>query len=200
MNKIEFNSKIGKDRDVNRHRRVILYYFMKKLVIIINGNGGVGKDTLCDFASEAFGVRNISSVTPIKEIASQCGWKGEKDAKARKFLADLKEAFVAYNDLPFTYIKEQYHAFLETSDEEVMFIHIREGEEIDKVKQYIKIPCITLLITRNHKHSRCWGNPSDDNVASYAYDYCYRNDKRLTEAKADFIAYLQKIFEDKVVE
>ena len=170
---------------------------MKKLVIIINGNGGVGKDTLCDFASEVFSVRNISSVTPIKEIASQYGWRGEKDAKARKFLADLKEAFVAYNDMPFTYIKKQYHEFLESSDEEVMFIHIREGEEIDKVKKYIKTPCVTLLITRNQNRTRCWGNPSDDNVADYAYDYCYRNDKKLEEAKQDFIIFLQKMFTEK---
>ena len=177
-----------------------LLYSMKKLVVIINGNGGVGKDTLCDFASEAFGVRNISSVAPIKEIASRYGWKGEKDARARKFLADLKEAFVAYNDLPFTYIKKQYHEFLETPNEEVMFVHIREGEEIDKVKQYITTPCITLLITRKQKRTHCWGNPSDDNVADYTYDYCYANDKKLTEAKSDFIAFLKNIYNKKTVE
>ena len=173
---------------------------MRKLVIIINGNGGVGKDTLCDFATEVFSVRNISSVTPIKEIASQYGWKGEKDAKARKFLADLKEAFVAYNDLPFVYIKEQYHQFLEAESEEVMFVHIREGEEIDKVKQYIKTPCIAMLITREQHKKQCWGNPSDDNVADYAYDYQYNNDKKLTEAKTDFISFLKNVFEKETAE
>ena len=43
---------------------------MRKAVIIINGNGGVGKDTLCEFAGAAYRTQNISSVTPIKEIAS----------------------------------------------------------------------------------------------------------------------------------
>lgn len=36
---------------------------MKKIVIIINGNGGVGKDTLCDFAAEKYKVTNVSAIT-----------------------------------------------------------------------------------------------------------------------------------------
>ncbi len=166
----------------------------KKLVVIINGNGGVGKDTLCDFAKDSFCIRNISAITPIKEIAAQNGWKGEKDAKARKLLADLKAAFVAYNDLPFLYFKEQYEAFLKTDEENILFIHIREAEEIDKVKKYVTIPCVTLLITREQKKNQCWGNPSDDNVACYEYDYCYSNDKSLADAKIDFAEFLNRIF------
>ena len=167
---------------------------MKKLVVIINGNGGVGKDTLCDFAAEIFTVRNISAITPIKEIASQHGWQGEKDAKARKLLADLKAAFVAYNDLPFLYIQKEYQFFLKEKEENIMFVHIREAEEIDKVKQYVTIPCVTLLITRDQGKDQCWGNPSDDNVGNYNYDYRYRNDKDLEEAKEDFIGFLKNVF------
>lgn len=168
---------------------------MKKLVVIINGNGGVGKDTLCDFAKDVFTVRNISAITPIKEIAAAYGWNGEKDAKARKFLADLKAAFIDYNDLPFLYIKEQYHAFLEDEKEDILFIHIREAEEIDKVKKYVKCPCVTLLVIRDQKKEQCWGNPSDDNVACYTYDYQYSNDKKLGEARTDFVSFLQEVFE-----
>lgn len=71
---------------------------MKKIVIIINGNGGVGKDTLCDFAAEKYKVTNVSAITPIREIAFQHGWKGEKTPKSRKFLADLKRIFVEYRE------------------------------------------------------------------------------------------------------
>ena len=63
---------------------------MNKVVIVINGAGGVGKDTLCELASLHFKVFNVSSITPIKEIASMCGWSGAKDDKSRKFLSDLK--------------------------------------------------------------------------------------------------------------
>ena len=62
---------------------------MNKAVIVINGAGGVGKDTICDLAAKHFKVRNISSVDPIKEIATFCGWTGVKDDRARKFLHDL---------------------------------------------------------------------------------------------------------------
>ena len=46
---------------------------MEKIVIIINGVGGAGKDTLCDLASKHYKVKNISAITPIKEIAQKCG-------------------------------------------------------------------------------------------------------------------------------
>ena len=71
---------------------------MKKAVIVINGAGGVGKDTLCDLAAKHFKVYNVSSITPIKEIAALCGWDGSKDDRSRKFLADLKQISVEYND------------------------------------------------------------------------------------------------------
>ena len=73
---------------------------MNKAVIVINGAGGVGKDTLCDLAAKHFKVRNISTITPIKELASMCGWDGRKDDKSRKFLSDMKRLTVEYNDFP----------------------------------------------------------------------------------------------------
>lgn len=39
---------------------------MNKIVIIINGVGSVGKDTLCKLASKHFKVRNISSIVTYK--------------------------------------------------------------------------------------------------------------------------------------
>lgn len=164
---------------------------MKKTVIIINGNGGVGKDTLCEFAGERYEVMNISAITPIKEIAGQYGWKGEKDAKSRKFLADLKQIFVEYNDLPCQYLTQEYEKFLQ-SPAQILFVHIREGEEIDKFKRHVEIPCITLLVRRD-SGLESWGNASDDNVANYNYDYTYDNDKPLSEAKDDFVLFLENI-------
>ena len=164
---------------------------MKKTVIIINGNGGVGKDTLCLFAGRQFRVRNVSSVTPIKEIARiYGGWNGEKDPKSRKFLADLKELFVNYNDLPFQYLCREYEDFMQ-SDEELMFVHIREGKEIEKLKNWIGTSCITLLVTRQQNAQISWGNASDDNVSSFPYDYVYANDRKLEEAEEDFCGFLR---------
>nr|WP_300837723.1 hypothetical protein [uncultured Acetatifactor sp.] len=163
---------------------------MLQIVIIINGRGGVGKDTLCSFAGKKYRVTNISAITPIKEIAHQYGWNGEKDSKSRKFLADLKKTFIEYNDLPFQYLMTEYRRFLHSSNQ-ILFVHIREGEEIDKFKNYVKIPCITLLIRRNLVKD--WGNPSDDDVENYNYDYVYDNNEPLTAAERYFCMFLQKI-------
>lgn len=38
----------------------------KKMIVIINGKGGVGKDTLINSVSKIFRVKNVSSITPIK--------------------------------------------------------------------------------------------------------------------------------------
>ena len=96
---------------------------MKKAVIVINGRGGVGKDTLCDMAAKSFKTLNVSSITPIKEIAKMCGWDGAKDDKSRKFLADLKKLSVEYNDYPTVWAAEKYKEFL-SSDKELMLKNI----------------------------------------------------------------------------
>lgn len=166
----------------------------EKMLIIINGKGGVGKDTLCAFAGRYFRVRNVSSITPIKEIAANYGWKGEKTPEARRFLADLKEAFTRYNDLPTSYLLQQYQEF-SAGEEELMFVHIREGKEIDKLKERIPGKCITLLVKRRGDGPKNWGNASDDEVENYQYDFIYENDFPLDEAEADFIRFLQNILE-----
>ncbi|MCD8180525.1 MAG: hypothetical protein LUF26_03485 [Firmicutes bacterium] len=165
---------------------------MEKTVIIINGKGGAGKDTLCDMAAKHYAVRNVSAITPIKEIAKNYGWNGEKDSKSRKFLSDLKRVFIEYNDLPTKYLLEQYELFMR-SDERLMFVHIREGAEIDKLKSLIKTKCLTLLVRRPIDGAESWGNASDDEVEQYGYDLYYDNDKPLEETESDFIEFLNKL-------
>ena len=168
---------------------------MKKLVIIINGTGGAGKDTLCEFAETAYAVKNISSITPIKEIAAQNGWNGEKDAKSRKFLADLKQLFTDYNELPFRYLMKEYDAFREGTDE-ILFVHIREPEEIEKFKKAVPGACVTLLVRRDTGAEQ-WGNESDDNVEKYQYDYYYDNNKELEETGKEFVLFLKRMLEEQ---
>lgn len=166
---------------------------MKKTVIVINGAGGVGKDTLCEFAEKHFKVMNVSSITPIKEIAAMCGWSGEKTDKARKFLSDLKALSIEYNDYPTLWATKKYREFI-SSDNEIMFLHVREPEEIAKFVKATDGMAKTLLIRGGERMRKSnYGNVSDDGVENYSYDYYFVNDKTLDVAETEFIAFLNNI-------
>lgn len=165
---------------------------MNKIVVIINGSGGVGKDTLCDIVEKYYSTMNISSIDPIKEIALNCGWNGDKSAKSRKFLADLKKIFGEYNDLPGKYLTDKYNEFV-TNDKQILFVHIREPEEIVKFKNVIDLPCVTLLIRGREAVRRAWENSSDDEVENYIYDFCYENCKALDDVENDFMIFFDKL-------
>ena len=163
---------------------------MEKTVIVINGRGGAGKDTLCEFAAKKYRVENYSSVDPIKTLAKQAGWNGEKDDRSRKFLSDLKRLTTEYNDLPTKYLEGRCRDFLESGDD-ILFVHIRECEQIehfiDTVKDSVKV--LTLLVRRGE--ARTYGNVSDDNVENLDYDLVYENNKPLEEAEEDFLRFLE---------
>ena len=172
---------------------------MEKFVFVINGPGGVGKDTLCAMAAKHFKVKNVSSITPIKEIAAMCGWGGEKTDRARKFLADLKALTVAYNDYPTRWITEEYRRFL-LSEDEVMFVHIREGEEIRKFVEATEGCAVTLLVRggrRFHHRGGAYGNSADDDVEKYRYDYVFYNDHPLQDTEQIFLSFLSRIMRER---
>ncbi|MBQ8174831.1 MAG: hypothetical protein IJ009_05450 [Clostridia bacterium] len=166
---------------------------MKKLVFVINGRGGVGKDALCDFAARHFRVTNLSTIMPIKDLAVQCGWQGEKTDRARRFLSDLKAVLAAYNDYPTLWAKERYLEFL-ADENEILFMHIREAEEIEKFVRATDGRAETILIRRAAVHREAYGNRSDDEVEDYTYDYVYDNDLPLEEAGEGFVAFLKGIW------
>ncbi len=153
---------------------------MNKQVIIINGTGGSGKDTFVRFCSEFAKVTNISSVDKVKEAAKiLVGWNGEKNEKARKILVDLKQLSIKYNDYPTKYIQEQYKIF-EKNDSQYLFIHIREIEEIEKIKKLLNAKTLLVL---NPRVALITSNSSDANVYKYEYDYKIENSGSLEDLK-----------------
>lgn len=166
---------------------------MKK-IIVVNGAGGVGKDTICDIVARYYMVMKDSSIAPIKKIAKEYGWDGKKDAKSRKFLSDLKLAFSLFNDLPFKYAVDICKQFIK-SDCEILFLHIREPEEINKIKYAVagmdNVEFHTLLITRKTDAEK-WGNISDDGVMDYEYDYIYQNYQPLEDLEEDFMKFFRE--------
>jgi hypothetical protein len=156
----------------------------------------VGKDTLCNLAAKHLRVRNISTITPIKDIARQAGWDGSKDDRSRKFLADLKKLSVEYNDFPTNWALGVYREFLET-DEQILFVHIREPEEIAKFVKATDGAARALLIRGGDRMKKAhYGNHADDSVEDYSYDYYFVNDKTIAEAEEEFVKLMQKVLEE----
>ncbi len=144
---------------------------MTKKVVIINGTGGSGKDTFVEFASKYANVYNFSSVDKVKEIAKDIGWTGTKTEKDRKFLHDLKMLTTEYNDMPFNSIKGAFENF-KNSDDEIMFIHIREPEGIERAAKEFNAE--TLLVRREN-YDTITSNYADASVENYNYDFVINN-------------------------
>ena len=168
----------------------------KKLAVIINGRGGAGKDTLCQAAAGRWRVRSVSSIDPIKAIAAQNGWNGEKDLRSRRFLAQLKQVFSDYNDLPTRYCVKAWREFLE-GDDDILFLHIREPEQIAHFQDVTGNGAVTLLIRRGDAGR--YGNHADDDVEQYEYDYVFDNSAPLPVSKARFVTLTEKMMAERGV-
>lgn len=143
---------------------------MKK-IFILNGSGGVGKDTFVDLVSHYIPTIHFSSVTKVKEIAKAIGWDGGKTEKDRKFLSDLKLLCTEYNNMPFNSMNEKVSEFI-NSNAELLFLDIREPNEIEIAKQAFNAE--TILVKRNSvKHIT--SNMADGNVYNYQYDHIIEN-------------------------
>lgn len=170
-------------------------------IIVINGSGGVGKDTFIDYCfdylytsenincpyhqlakkkTELKEKCNIDTVKLCKEIAYMCGWAGTKDEKNRKFLSDLKDLLTEWRDIPFletTFAIDECLEYLEEEEIEngIVFVHTREPKDIQRYVDKYESQCITMLI-RNPHVVTIQSNHADKNVEDYIYDYIVMND------------------------
>ena len=171
-----------------------------KLIIIINGVGGVGKDTIVDIVANHYAVRNVSSVKPFKRLLTTfgVGESQQKTLKGRKLLSDLKKAFDEYNDRSTAYLTKELTEFINHEDQQIMFAHIREPEYIAKFKDIAEhfVTVVTLLITGRNE-DMVYGNMADDGVMDYHYDAIFKNDCSLEELEGRFMEFFEEILGDK---
>lgn len=172
----------------------------KKMVLITNGSGGCGKDTMAEIMNKYVDIKKISSIDVFKQML--LGYTIDyiavhgKDEKYRKLLSSVKSAFVEFNDLPYNTILNQIIEFTQTK-EQVLLIDIREPEEIQKivdtVQQTMELPIHTILVINNNVPV-IETVKSDNAVFDYApYDYVVDNSETLEALEQSVVTLLNDL-------
>ena len=153
-------------------------------VYIINGVGASGKSTFVSILSELHPlIKEISTVDKVKEVAEFAGWNGEKDDKGRRFLADIKDAMDAYDNLSWKNVDK----VIEEDPNYIYFINARSNYDIDYFKQ--RWNAKTILIERPGT-PLIFSNHADAGVMDYNYDITICNDGNLENLRNKAIQFL----------
>lgn len=171
--------------------------FLDKHIFVINGSGGVGKDTFVKLVSEELNkimkklhtVTNFSSVDKVKELAKEIGWKGEKSERDRKFMFDLKILASDYSDMPFQSMKEKVRIFKMDMENQILFLHIREPKEIKRAVH--EFGAKTILVKRD-SIKQIISNTADQNVFHYTYDFIIENNGTIEELREKAKKFVQE--------
>ena len=186
-------------------------------VVIINGKPQSGKDTFCKYAQgycdddESANTLIISSVDPLKEMLTQLGWDGTKTDKIRDMLMDMKQLWVQNQDGPTMFLFNNILEFHKacTGDDNIVFVHIREPEEIKKLVNALTgfesmgIDVISLLVIRESgedtPNQPAETRRSDDEalINSYKYDVTINNDEDLIKLQELAAEFVDKLLEDE---
>jgi hypothetical protein len=136
----------------------------------------------------------MSSVDKVKEAAKILGWTGSKSDTDRKFLSDIKILAMKYDDSPYKYIKESIKTFKKDRYLDLMFIHLREPIEIERVKN--DFGCLTMLVV-NKNVPNINTNMADANVNNYDYDFVIDNSHSLYDLREKAKSFVMELFGDK---
>ena len=186
-------------------------------VVIINGKPQSGKDTFCKYAQgycdddESANTLIISSVDPLKEMLTQLGWDGTKTNKIRDMLMDMKQLWVQNQDGPTMFLFNNILEFHKacTGEDNIVFVHIREPEEIKKLVNALTgfesmgIDVISLLVVRkggeDTPNQPAETRRSDDEalINSYEYDVTINNDEDLIKLQELAAEFVDKLLEDE---
>lgn len=144
-------------------------------MIVVNGSPGSGKTSFAkccaSILKEKFPnceILRTSVVEPIKKIARDLGWDGEKDAKGRQFLADIKDALDDYCGYT--------HQFINKTSKlpyDFIFIDARSDYDISYAELIHKAK--SVYIERLIKEDNEFDNHADMKVKDYEYDYIIDN-------------------------
>jgi hypothetical protein len=174
----------------------------KHHIVVINGRGGVGKDTLIATLDKLLGAdyrtKSISAITPVKMAAmTYFGWDGAEEERDRKFLADLRQLIEDYNDSCMEYLKTQTyeHAFKNERSQNatILFVHILEYDNIMRYCDWVRS---TPYLDKNYQVTTI-SILSPDEEYDGNYDHMYVNSKSKSESGFDFTMWFKENILDK---
>lgn len=178
-------------------------------VVIINGAPQSGKDTFAKLAidycnmDESANVLNLSSVDPIKDVLIGFGWDGEKSDNVRDIIANIKQMWISAQNGPTMFMMNNIIHFhtQHVEEDNIVFCHIREPEEIDKLKKIITgmeavgIEIITLFLVRGDSVVNDGVRDSDnpDLISKYPYDKIIYNDEDLAKLDEKVCSFIDEL-------
>ena len=162
-------------------------------VVIINGYPGAGKDTFVELCSKFSKVDNVLTSTPAKNALTLLGWDGVKTDEARDLLAYLIQRSYYLWDGPTKYVLEKIH----DSTADILFVHVREPENIHRFIQEIPNRAITVIVDRG-QNDTIFTNDSDRDVENWDYDLRVSNNGTLEDLEKVAEAFCKLIKEDLI--
>jgi hypothetical protein len=180
----------------------------RTFVVVVNGAPRSGKDTFCESckrycdANELANVMVLSSVDPIKQMLYNFGWDGQKSDDIRDIIVKMKQIWINAQNGPTAFMLTNIMEFHKNHicEDNIVFLHIREPEEIDKIRDIlagfnaIGIEFYTILLTREQAdHSDQRDADNTDIIESYKYDKILENNgdysdlDRLSERFVDWL-------------
>jgi hypothetical protein len=173
-------------------------------IVIINGSGTAGKDETIRHASRLLaGIHSVYNMSTIETVKQACrnffGVDPEHDKTdaKRRFWSAVKAAWVQYNNGPFLEMQKMievldaHHLYGDPAGRPIVFIHVREPDEIYKFKRHYGARCHRLLV--RNKRARVPDTTADRNVESGFYDYLIENNADQDELCAKVQAFLREI-------
>ena len=156
-------------------------------IYMLNGKAGSGKTTFFKLIKEKCRnyVYNYSTVDLVKKVAYGCGWNGSKTPENRKFLSDLKDLLIEWDDVPYKDCLKEIKRITSLADiydmehdDWAIFIDCREPKEIQKFVD--RLGAKTIFIDRKIEGYNA-SNHADANVENFEYDIVINNNGTLED-------------------
>ena len=162
---------------------------MDKLVFIVNGKPRAGKDTFAMILNRYMDVYKYSAVTKVKEIATLCGWDGQKEERDRKFLHELKMLTSEYSDMSHQDVVNEINKYRNGEIEaDVFVVDVREPEDIKRLVE--EVGAITVFI-ENDNVPAITSNAADANVENFEYDFVIPNNGTMKEFEDEIKIFME---------